>query len=380
MVSWLRTLSLLVLLSAALQCVSQDSFSTTSGSPSISSPPLYQVSFQRGDAVAGVSSTQAVEVPFKCTSDGTIFATFVGSVPANSGLLPPLMPPLQFVSITPPERGQIFRLDRVPELFVSREIDYYPAQSEVVFLVSASRENKPEKQTVSWGREGAKREYTANGAEQHPYILTFSRDGEYKRTAEIDDSFSILHVGLFPSGTFLALGLDKADQSPKLAMLKEDGTLLKFLELAKGDTPASMIDRRNRVIVQSQFVSEGRSILIVQNNTTYPILEVAEGGTIRAIRPKLPLGLQIEAAIPSDQSLYVIVSPQAKGDSAGAIYEMNPDDGSLLRRFELTHGRRASNVACVHEGKFLSLDYAGSNVVPVPLIGSIEPSNGSQKP
>lgn len=188
-----------------------------------------------------MNSTPAVELPFKCTNDGTIFVTFEGGVPANSGLMPPLIPAQQFVSITPPDRAQVFRLDQIPELFVSKEIDHYPSDSEVVFLVRASRENKPEKRTVSWGKEGAKREYTVNAAEQHLYIVSFSRDGQYKHTVEIDNAFSIENVGVFPTGIILAFGFDKSDYSPKLAMLKQDGTLLKFLEIPKGDAPDSLL-------------------------------------------------------------------------------------------------------------------------------------------
>jgi hypothetical protein len=344
--------------------------------------PLYRVFFERGDVIAGVNSTPVVQLPFKCANDGTIFVTFAGSVPANSGLLPPLSPPLEFVSIAPPDHGQVFRLDQVPDLFVSREIDHYPSDSEVIFLVLASRENKPEKRTVSWGKEGAKREYTVNAAEQHLYIVSFSRDGKYKRTLEIDDAFSIQHVGVFPSGILLAFGFDKSDHSPKLAMLKEDGTLLKFLELPKGDAPGSMVggsDSPHRgVIAQSELVPEDRSILIVQDKTTFPVLEVSEGGTIRVIHPKLLKGEQIEAAIPSDRSLYVIASPEtAERGSAGVIYEVNPEDGSLLRRFELTAGRAASDVACIHEENFLSLDYRDGKVVP--LLGSAEPANVPQQ-
>jgi hypothetical protein len=346
--------------------------------------PVYRISFERGDAIAGVNSTAAVQLPFKCASDGTIFVTFVGTVPADSGLLPPLIPPLEFVSIAPPDRGQVFRLDQVPELFVSREIDHYPSDSEVIFLVLAARENKPEKRSVSWGKEGARREYTVNAAEQHFYIVTFSRDAEYKRTAEIENAFSIQNIGVFPSGILLAFGFDKSDHSPKLAMLKEDGTLLKFLEIPKGDAPGSMVGENNSprrgVIAQSELVPEGRSILIVQNKTTFPLLEVNEGGAIRAIHPKLLKGEQIEAALPSDRSLYLIVSPDTvERGSAGVIHELNPEDGSTLRRFELTGGRPASDVACIHEGKFLSLDYGDGEVVP--LLGSAEPANlGQQNP
>lgn len=345
--------------------------------------PLYRISFKRGDAIAGVNSTSVVRLPFKCTSDGTIFVTFAGGVPANSGLLPPLSPPLEFVSITLPDRGQAFPLDQVPELFVSREIDHYPSDSEVVFLVLASRENKPEKRTVRWGKEGEKREYTVNAAQQHPYIVSFTRDGKYKRTVEIDEAFRIQNIGVFPSGILLAFGFDKSDDSPKLAMLKEDGTLLKFLEIPKGDAPVSMVggnDSPDRgVIAQSELVPEGRSILIVQNKTTFPILEVSEGGAIRAIYPKLVKGERIEAAIPADRSLYVIVGPETiERGSAGVIYEINTEDGSLMKRFELASDRMPSDVACIREGKFLSLDYGDSEIVP--LLGSPEPANvGQQK-
>ena len=319
--------------------------------------PLYRISFERGDAIAGVNSTGAVRLPFQCTSDGTIFVTFAGGVPANSGLRPPLSPPLEFVSIAPPDHAQVFRLDQVPDLFDSREIDHYPSDSEVVFLVLASRENKPEKRAISSENEGDKREYSVNAAAHHRYIVSFSREGEYKRTVEIDDAFSIQHVGVFPSGTLLAFGFDKSDHSPKLAMLKEDGTLLKFLEIPKEDAPVSMVggnDSPQRgVVAQSELVPEGRSILIVQNKTTFPILEVSEGGAIRGIYPKLLKGEQIEAAIPSDRSLYVILSPETiERGSAGVIYEVNSEDGSLMKRFELTSDQRPSDVACIRAGNF----------------------------
>jgi hypothetical protein len=343
--------------------------------------PLYQVSFKRGGVIAGMNSTPSVKLPFKCTDDGTIFVTFEGGVSADSGLMPPLISPEQFVSITPPDRGQVFRLDQIPELFVSGEIDHSPSDSGVVFLVRGSRENKPEKRSVPWGKEGAKREYTVNAAAQHLYIVSFSLGGQYKRTAEIDDSFSIENIAEFPLGVILAFGFDTSDYSPKLAMLKQDGTLLKFLEIPKGDAPVSLLGEQDSphrgVITPSELVSEGHSILIIQKKSNFPILEVSEGDTIRAIHPKLMKGQQIEAAIPSDRGLYVLTTREANDHgTAGVIYEVSPEDGSLLRRFELTD-RRAFEVACIHDGKFLSLDHRDGKVVP--LFGTAEPANVGQR-
>jgi len=90
-------------------------------------------------------------------------------------------------------------------------------------------------------------------------------------------------------------------------MLKEDGTLLKYLEIPKGDVPESMVSGADaphpHVIAQAELVPEGRSILVVQNETTWPLLEVGEGGAVRAIRPKLPKGEPIEAVHPRRSKL-----------------------------------------------------------------------------
>jgi hypothetical protein len=375
-------LAALLSVTLPLSTLGQEGSTTASGSLPVTAP-LYRVSFVRGDAVPGINGTHAIKLPYQCTSDGTIFVSFVGTVSANSGLppLPPGFLPMLLTSVSPAGRGQTFRLDQVPELFVSSEVDHFASESDVIFLVEASRENKPVKQTYTVGSYHG--ESTSNAAQQHLYIVTFSREGEYRRTVEIGDAFRIMQIGAFPSGTFLAFGFDQKDHSPKLAMLKEDGTLLKFVEIPRGDAPESMVSGadapRPHAIAPTELVPEGRSILVVQNNTTFPLLEVGEGGAIRAIHPELPKGEQIEAAIPSDRNLFVIARPETdKGDSAEIIYEVSPEKGKALRRFALSDGQRAMDViACVHDGKFLSIDYGDGKVVP--LIGSAQPATAADQ-
>src|SRR2546423_1591392 len=93
------------------------------------------------------------------------------------------------------------------------------------------------------------------------------------------------------------------------------------------------------------------AILIVQNKTTFPLLEINEAGMIRAIHPKLPTGTQIDTVIASDQNLYAFVNP--KDDAA--IYELDEQDGSVIRRFVLPDA--VPPVACVHDEKFLSFEH-----------------------
>jgi hypothetical protein len=261
----------------------------------------------------------------------------------------------------------------VPDLYVPEEQDHFALDSKVVLLVRASRGNKPVKQTYEVGPYQG--ETTRNAAEQHPYLVEFSQDGEYKRTVEAADQFEILRIGAFPSGTVLAFGMDKESHSPRLAILKEDGTILKPIEVSKDDTPASMVGGKNAAhastVVPLQLVLEGRSIVIFQNQSGYPLLEVSEGGATRTIRAKLPKGENMKGLIPADRNLYVVAGPEAKeGKNEDSIYEVDPQDGAVLRRFTLGGGRTADSMACVHDGKFLSIDYGDGGVVP--LTGSVK--------
>jgi hypothetical protein len=347
-------------------------------STSAVTPPLYSISFERKDAVGGIDASPAIKLPFQCTSDGTVF---VDMVPVGSKVQPPLYapPPLLLTSVSPSGHANTFPLDQVTEqLYDVREIDHYASDSAVIFLIRAARENKPAKQTYTKS-DGTQGEFTKNTADRHSYIVSFERDGRYKKTVEADVSLEMKQLGVFPSGDFLAFGYDEKDHSPKLAMLKDDGTLLRFLQIPKGDAPESMLGTKDGsgkgaavYLAPAQFVPEGDSIIVVQNKTSVPLLEINEGGAITAIPTKLPKDTQIEGLIASDLNLYARVNPATDG----SIYEIGAHDGTVLRRFELSDGRSASGVGCVHDGKFLSFEHGDGKLIP--LIGAAEPAAEKQ--
>jgi len=376
-----RTVALTLLFAAALspKAGAQAGLEAAAGSTSVETP-VYRVTFERRDAVPGLIASSAIKLPFVCTTDGTVFVGFLDdTVPAGVGLPapPPVLPLLRLVSFSTTGKGQAFDLAQVTDLYISSELDHYVGESEVVFLVRAAREYKPQKKTypITGGGQG---EFASNAAEQRQYLVIFDRDGTYRKTIDVEDlPLRIENIGVFPSGVFLAFGYDPKDQSPKLAMLKDDGTLLMPLEIKKGDVPESVIGKaggaRPGVIAPAQFVPEDRSIIIVQNESTLPLLEVSEGGAIEAIHPKLPKNSSIKALIPSDRNLYAIVTqPGADSASKETIYEVRREDGDVLRRFELDDKRRPSQIACIHDQKFLSLDHGDGKIIP--LIGSPEPA------
>ncbi|MGB6475199.1 MAG: hypothetical protein WBF04_14175 [Candidatus Sulfotelmatobacter sp.] len=373
-------LTLLLATSPSLGAGAQAGSEAAAGSISAEAP-AYRVTFERRDAIPGIIASSAIKLPFVCTTDGTVFVGFLNdTVPSGMGLPapPPVLPLVRLVSFSTTGKGQTFDLAQVTDLYISSELDHFVSESEVAFLVRAAREYKPKKKTYAI-KGGGQGEFSSNAAEQRQYLVIFDRDGTYRKTIDVEDlPLRIENLGVFPSGTFLAFGSDPKDESPRLAMLKEDGTLLMPLEIKKGDVPESMIGKaggaRPGVIAPAQFLPEGRSIIIVQNESTFPLLEVSEGGAIEAIHPKLPRNSSIKALIPSDRNLYAIVTqPGADSASKETIYEVSREDGNVLGRFDLADGRRPSQIACIHDQKFLSLDHGEGKIIP--LVGSPEPAN-----
>lgn len=321
--------------------------------------PLFSVSFQRQDPIPGVSASPIIRLPSQCTGDGTIFLTMVDR--------PLDFPPKWSVfSVSLSGKAHTFPLSQVPELYDLREDDHYPGDSEVVFLVYAARENKRSEQKVITDRGQA--EITRNAAEHHSYVVTFDREGNYKKTVQVDAGFRPMRVGIFSTGMFLAYGFDESDHSAKLALLKEDGSLLKFLELPAGSSPDSAMSdgsgkqRGASQLNPVQFVRDGDAIVIVQNKTNLPLVEVNEAGALRVIRPKLRSDLQISMLIPGDPGHLLA---RVGGKEEGSVYEVSSSDGSILRRFLLGREWMGGQVACMHEGKFLSFDQAGGVLAPV---------------
>ncbi len=122
---------------------------------------------------------------------------------------------------------------------------------------------------------------------------------------------------------------------PKLALLNDDGTIIKYLQVRDGALPESALNKGpegkgpEMYVSPVQLVRHEDSIVVLQNKTNFPILEIKESGAIRVIRPRLPREAQIDTLIPSDTNLFARVNEPG----GGSIYELNWKDGRAMRRF-----------------------------------------------
>jgi hypothetical protein len=348
---------------------------------SSSATPTYRITFKEGSPVAGIGDVPVMAVPFQCTGDGTIFFSMI---PPIGRVGQPVKPPSRFpmsllISVSPSGEAHSFPLDQVPDLYdLSWAEDYYASDTQVIFLVQAAAEDKQGKRTYTTS-DRAQHESMGNVAEHRSHIVIFDRRGNYQKKFKLEVPFKAARLGVFPSGTFLAYGYGETDRAPKLAILKNDGTLLKLLEIPKGGAPDSALGTKDAsgkgpavYLAPVQFVGQGPFIYVVQNRTKFPLLEVSEAGAIRVIKPRLPQGAQINTLTPSDQNLYAVVG-EFRDHS---MYELNSANGAVLRQIiQVNDDKSGGTVACVHDQKFLSFEHEDGKLVP--LVGTAEPASGA---
>jgi hypothetical protein len=286
-------------------------------------PPAYTISFRLGQPIDGVGSVLAMRLPFECTSDGTVFITTVqpngvGGRPRN---LAQFAPSMLVMSISISGIAHSFPLNEVDDLYDINDIGLYVSDSKVIFLLRAAQGSS----SVQLDTQNTS---TRSFPEYHFYAVIFDRDGRYQKTLQLGDDFQVSQLGLFPTGQYLAYGYDKNDHSPRLAILKEDGGILEYLQINKNDIPRSAVDSLNGSgpavrIAPIQFIGRDHSIYILQNKTNFPLLEVSESGTIRKINPQLGTDDRIQMLIPSDSNFYARTAKES-------IYEFDESGAAML--------------------------------------------------
>jgi hypothetical protein len=228
------------------------------------------------------------------------------------------------ISLSPSRKAHSFPIDQVPELHDITDIDRHASDSEVIFLINATPEDKQGNQEFVT-ENGKKGEFTRNIGKHHHYVVVFDRDGNFKRVVQLDSSFVTNGIAVFPTGSFLASGYDESSHVPKLAFLNDDGTIIKYLQVRDGALPESALNKGpegkgpEMYVSPVQLVRHEDSIVVLQNKTNFPILEIKESGAIRVIRPRLPREAQIDTLIPSDTNLFARVNEPG----GGSIYELN---------------------------------------------------------
>lgn len=339
----------------------------------------------------GPTSGGTLDYPMQCTPDGELFLSM-------------RMPPdyLQVRVLSMGGNGsREYSAERITDLYDVQLRKYFAADTGVVLLVNATPENRKGKLTGRFPG-GETIEKTAYIGERHNYLARFDREGKYKGSIQIDDSFSaVSQVGVFDSGTLLVLGIERSQRTNRLALLNADGSVLRVLEISKAFSRCSDSLRKSvgapegmTVLLPVQFVRFRQSLILVSTSAgscKVPLLEVKESGEIGTLRiTGLPSDHSLESFIPSnDDRWYVrLRTTSTEEDIPGRpvpynveVYEADPTTGKVTTHYRVPDNVGEGMIACVHDGHFVAFrrNDAGKSMrmigVPKPQAKATDNSN-----
>ena len=269
----------------------------------------------------------------RCGNDGTTFFNLQGSSNAGGVSL------LYSISTS----GVVTSLMRkAPLEFNDVSVrDFFVSEQHVVSLLQATKRDD-------------------QGVHEVRYFLSkLDTQGDFRELVEVEGHFRPLKIAVFGGDDVMVLGWDEANLLPMLAMLKADGTIRYFLDVA--DNKAKGVFGRGSVSTQmledAAFVAYGKDVLLSFPGTVKPVLELNTTGVVRSIPISIPAGFVLHDVLYSGARASVVVRLQAKkeGEKPGLydeshdpqqrLFEMSANSGALLREF-VPDKSKVSEVAC----------------------------------
>jgi hypothetical protein len=212
--------------------------------------------------------------------------------------------------------------------------DFYPGDATLVTLIEAEKRDDPN---------------SSERPRETQYFLSVSQhDGSGYKLVALDLKFKPLKVGQFGSGEFLVLGWEEANQLPELAVLKEDGTVRRFLDLGERQAgppkAASAGGETLDSLRGAAFVPFGGAILLTYPGTVKPIRVVGPSGS-SPIRLDYPEGYRLHDILVGSNNSTIVARVQempeveagARPDAAAPprqrIFEFLTWPGTRVREF-----------------------------------------------
>jgi hypothetical protein len=288
-----------------------------------SSPTI--VVFSDPQAISGAVSSPAILTPIVCTSDGTVMVAQM--VPPTYGLR------IVATSSSKPTESVVVDESKVPGFSRIHLLTYSANRSEIALFA-----------------EGEKTHLTASSAplvpEDNRYMLIFDRAGVFQKAIPLDVPFEPMRFGILPSGDFMMTGLDRTNNLPKVAIVGEDGKLVRFIdiELETGDqlhkafetTSATNTDETIKVLSVQEIVPFGDDLLLVSPRSSFPIVEIGGGTVRRSTSIKLPKDFVLDSIVASDTPHWIAQLSRNVSDNQreALLAEIDPDTGKPLRYFK----------------------------------------------
>jgi hypothetical protein len=284
---------------------------------------------------------------FRCSADGTTFFDPSSASAAATGIY----------GVSP--AGETKRVMRkLPLQFSSVSVlDFFAGERMLVTLLEADK--------------GDQRDDTAPPRERDYFLSISDEAGDLSDLLPLDVRFKPLKVARFGTGDFLVLGWDEANLLPELALVKDDGTVRRFLEMEK-TRPGMAAPSTHAALEDLQgaaFVTYGSEVMLTYPGTAKAIRVMSESGVARTIPIALPAGYVLHDVLVSGARWNLVVRAQTtekdsdklgKDDEAKEplrrLFEMSSYNGVLLREFVFDKPS-VSEVTCAVNSSLTAIFY-----------------------
>lgn len=332
--------------------------SPTAPSQSSTSWPQKTIRFSDEKLISGLPSYSGIR-PAHCSADGTVFLDLFADIRGARGRVTE-----ELFSISVDGETKHLQRARPTDGSGSSAIDFFATERSVVTLLDTSRFKDP---------------HNPKSGRDPSYALAVSdHSGDNAELLPLHLHFTPMKVALLGSGDFLMLGWDEIALVPKLALLKDDGSFFRFIDLDSQPAPSPVYDSRNealaapatlaalRVLQSSSFVPYGNQVLLFQRGTSAPVRVLSVFGEDRRVSLLLPAGFLLSDILVSGATGPWVVRAQSAEDFVTfeqkhylenphqRIFEVDPIHGTPLREFVFEKPQPAS-IVCAESGKFTAV-------------------------
>jgi hypothetical protein len=257
----------------------------------------------------------------------------------------------------------------ISDLTSFHELDIFPGDSGIYFLLQGSKEQRGERVQGKSPDGIAWKDY-------HNYVARFDLDGTYKGVTELGtgcdfsrpEHCALSHLAVFPSGDMLVTESDPNSSTLKVLYLKSSGEVVKQIDVAAdrrqlngGNASSSPeLSRAAAMFLGSVFFTAvNQNIVIWRANSNDPIVEVSQGGGAREVTLQLPDGYRFADLVASNDRWVVHLRTERTppntpmSDDTDAYFDVNPQDGSLAAKI-VQKGDIPQSIACESSGTYTS--------------------------
>jgi hypothetical protein len=309
------------------------------------------------------ASTPGSEI---CSSDGTTFAEIYAVGKPETAWFP------EIYSIS--DQREIKKLSFPTPTGYKYVLlqSFFPSEHQLVALIQADQPT------------------TSDGSPQQKglvsFLSTMDRDGDRKSIVKLDLPFEPAKAAILESGEFLIFGSDRANFNPVLALVHEDGSLDRMLDL---DTrPYGLSEDLGKIygrkatdsntfalqrltqgsLSAAQFVPWGSEILLLQPGSKLPVYRINQAGLQGAVTIKFPDGFLLDSILGSSEkdswavltkdpsSFQKMAKDHVVENPTQHLFEVNPHTGEVIDQLSVK-GPHPGEVSCAANGKVSGIYY-----------------------